>query len=154
MVTPIDGAKFFLDLAKAIVGWSSAQKKIEQEDAARIAEYIGNIATELSEYANILQLNQDDARQQAIERRYYLEMSLNNMAYVMKDHVNEKLLKNLLDRLSDIKVSDGELVPEVSELVDTAYEISSERKTILIENIFRASGEFRAASKIISTGLL
>ena len=154
MVTPIDGAKFFLDLAKAIVGWSSAQKKLEQEDAARIAEYIGNIATELSEYANILQSNPDDARQQAIERRYYLEMSLNNMAYVMKDHVNEKLLKNLLDRLSDIKVSDGELVPEVSELVDTTYEISSERKTILIENIFRASGEFRAASKIISTGLL
>ena len=153
MVTPIDGAKFFLDLAKAIAGWSSGQKQLKQEDAARIAKYIGDIANELSEYASFLQSKQDDARQQAIERRYFLEMSLNNMAYILKDHVNERLLKSLLDRLSDIKVTDGELVPEVSALVNATYGISPERKNILIEEIFRASGEFRAVANIIATGL-
>ena len=164
MTSVIDGAKFFLDLAKAVVGWSAEHKKLGKEDAKDIAAYISEIADCLTEYGDLLSQSQKKARAKLIERRYYLDSTLSNLASTltesklghrkMRAQVLAGVLKNPIDKLASIKVHDGALIPATKALcsggrVDEVPPLSSANRKKVVELIHRAAGEFRAAASAI-----
>lgn len=149
LMEPIAAASFFLDLAKSISDWYSGSRKENSEYSDKIANYLEKISESLTDYAESLSRNEDLGRGDSIKNRYYLEMNLSNLAWIIDEDGLEHPATSAVNRLKEIKVTDGMLVPEVSEMLEGGQEMPETKKKKLIEEMYRAAGEFKAASDIV-----
>ena len=74
------------------------------------------------------------------------------MAWVIDENSESHPAASALKRLKAIKVEDGELVPEVSSLLEGSNELTISQKRRLANEMQRAAGEFKAAADFIGVG--
>ena len=151
MTSPLDVAKFIVELAKDILNEVKERKQTKSENLIRASEFLRGIADALREYGVLLESEQEDQRNKAIEQRSYLEMLLKSMPYAFEGLVEDDLLDQLLHRLKEAKVTDGQLVLEVSALVEGVEEADPAERTEMIRQIYRAAGEYRAAAEMLES---
>ena len=147
---PIAAANIVMNFATAIIDWYGNRRKEKSEDNEKIAGHLRAVEQSLSEYAELVRVGGATGRGLMMKNRYYLEGKLHDLAHLIDSDGKEHRARAAIDRLTEIKVHDGQLVPEVSAMIDGIDELSPEQRHHFADELQRASGEFKAAADFIS----
>lgn len=148
--------KFLLDFTKTVVNWSNNTKQENRDEIDRLAKSMDNISLALIEYAESLQKNDSKSQGIRILQRYYLDHCLQYIAYAIDNtEVSSKTGSDLrypmidaVEHLKRIKILDEPMAPEIGTIFNPTEELTLEKRQYLIEQMYKVSGEFKAAAEL------